>query len=72
MMNRGKRLGEKIRVGAEGALEFMEFEFDDSRDCREVEVIMSRVVGDIPGSVEGGAKDLGLETLDALDIDWLG
>ena len=30
----------------------VEFGFDDFRDCRDVEVIVCRVVGDIPGSVE--------------------
>ena len=48
----------------EGAVEFG---FDDFRDCRDVEVIVGRVVGDIPGSV-----DFGLETLDVLDVGWLG
>ena len=41
MMNRGKGLGENIRVGEEGALEFR---FDDFRDCRDVEAIVCRVV----------------------------
>ena len=33
---------------------------------------MGRVAGDIQGSVEDGAKDFGLETLDALDVGRLG
>ena len=44
---------------------------DDFRDCRVVEVIVCCVVRDIPGSVEDGEKDFGLETLDALDVGWL-
>ena len=44
------------------AVEFFEFRFYDVRDCRDVEVIVCRVVGDIPGSVEDGTKDSGLET----------
>ena len=43
-------------------MEFLELGFDDFRDCRDIEVIVCRVVGDIPGSVENGAKDFGLET----------
>ena len=46
--------------------EFSEFGFDDFRDNRDVEVILGRVVGDIPGSIEKGTKDLGLETLDTI------
>ena len=33
---------------------------------------MGRVVGHTPGSVEDGAKDFGLKTLDVLDVGWLG
>ena len=33
-MNRGKGLGEKIKVGGEGAVEFLEFLLDDLRDGR--------------------------------------
>ena len=40
-----------IMVGREGDVEFG---FDDFRDCRDVEVIVGYVVGDIPGSVEDG------------------
>ena len=65
MMNRGKGLGAKIREGGAGVVEF---EFDDFRDFRYVEVIVYHVVGFIPGSVEDGTKDLKLETLDALDV----
>ena len=57
-------MGEKISGGAGGTVEFSEFGFGDFRD---VEVIVFRVVGDIPGSVE----DFGLETLDALEVGWL-
>ena len=39
MMNRGMRLGDKIMVGGEGGVEFLEFGFDDFRDCWDVEVI---------------------------------
>ena len=53
-------------------MEFLEFEFYDFRDCRDGEVIVCRVVGDIPESVEDGTKDFGFETLDALDVGWLG
>ena len=72
MINRGKKLGKRIRLGGEGAMEFLEFGFDDFRDCRDFEVIVSRVGGDIPGSVEDGTSDFGLDTLDALDVGWLG
>ena len=47
------------------------FGVDDLRDCKDVEVIVGRVVRDIPGSVEDGEKGFGLKNLDALDIDWL-
>ena len=57
-------MGEKIRVG-KGAVEFG---FDDFTDCRDVEIIVCSVVRDVPGSVEDGAKDFGLETLDVLDV----
>ena len=46
-------------------MEFFEIVFDDFRDFRDVEVIVGRVVGDVPGSVEDGTKDFGLETLGA-------
>jgi hypothetical protein len=50
-------------VGGEGAVEFG---FDDLRDCRDIKVILGGMVGDIPR----GIKDS--ETLDALDVGWLG
>ena len=53
-------------MGGEGAVEFG---FDDFRDCGDVKVIVCRVFGDVPGSVEDGKKDIRLETLDALDVD---
>ena len=40
-------------------MEFFEFGFDDFRDCRDGEVIMGRVAGDLRGSVEVGTKDFG-------------
>ena len=49
-------------MGGEGAVEFG---FDD---CKDVEVIVCRVVGDLPGSVADGTKDFGLKTLHALDV----
>ena len=49
-------------------MECLEFGFNDFRHCREVKVIVCSVVGDVPGSVVCGAKDFGLETLDALDV----
>ena len=51
-------------VGREGAVEFLKYGFHGLRDCRDVEVIVDRVVGDIPGSVKDGTKGFGLETLD--------
>ena len=50
-------------MGREGAVEYLEFGFDDFRNCWDV---VGRVVGDIPGSVEDGTKDFGLATLDGL------
>ena len=52
MMNREKGLDEGIRV-AERLLWNLDFM---TRDCRDVEVFVCRVVGDRPGSVEDGAK----------------
>ena len=46
--------------------------FWDLSDCRHAEVTMGRVVGDMPESVEDGTKDFGWETLDAMDVGWLG
>ena len=63
MMDRGYGLGKRIRVGGEGAVDF-----EDFRDCRGVEVIMGCVVGNIPGSFEGGMKDVGFEALDVLHV----
>ena len=68
-MARGRGLGKRIR---EGAAEFLEFGFDDFRDCRDLEVIVDRAVGNIQGSVEDGTKDFGLETLDAIEVGWFG
>jgi hypothetical protein len=53
-------------------MEFLEFGFDDLRDCRDIKVIVGGMVGDIPRSIEDSAEDFGLETLDALDVGWLG
>ena len=64
MMNRGKGLGEKIRRN------FWNLDLMTSETVGMV--IVCRVVGYIPGSVEEGAKDFGLETLDAFDVGWLG
>ena len=58
MMNREKGLGERIRVGGEGAVEFFEFGFDDFRDGWDVEVIECRVVGDMSGSIGGWYEGL--------------
>ena len=55
-------------MGGEGAVEFWEFGFGDFRFCRNVEVIVCPVVRELPGSVEDGTKDFGLETLDPLDV----
>ena len=68
MMDRGKGLGEKFRVGGESAVEFLEFGCDDYRVCRDVEVIVCRVVGEIPGSVEDGTKGFGFKNMDSLAI----
>ena len=57
-MNGGKGLREWIRVGGEGAVEFSEFGFGNFKGCRNVEVIVCRLVGDIPGSVVDGKKEL--------------
>ena len=43
-------------MGGEGAVEFLEFEFDDFRDLRAIEVIVRCVVGDVPESVEDGTN----------------
>ena len=61
-MGRRKRFRKRIGAGGEGAVEFSEFGFDDFRDGRDV---------DIPGSIEDGTMDFGLETLDALEYNWL-
>ena len=34
----------------------------------DVEVMVGRVVGDVPGYVKDGTKDFELETLDAWDV----
>ena len=54
-------MGKTIRVEREGEVEFSEFGFDVLRDCREVEGIVARVDGDIPGSVEDGVKVFGFK-----------
>ena len=51
MTIRGKELGEKIRVGREGAVEFLEFELEDFWNCRDVEIIVCFVVEDIQESL---------------------
>ena len=67
-MNRRKGCGERIREGGLGAVEFG---FNDFKDWRDVEVIVCRLVGNMPGSVEDGTKDFRLETLDVLDVSWV-
>ena len=49
-------------MGREGAVEFMEFGFDDLRDYKNFKVIVGGMVGYIPRIIEDSAKDLGLET----------
>ena len=41
---------------------------DVFKNCKDIEVFVCRVVGDIPGSIEDGEKDFELETLDSLDV----
>jgi hypothetical protein len=53
-------------------MEFMEFGCDDLRDCRDIKVIVGGMIGGIPRSIGDSAGDFGLETLDALDVGWLG
>jgi hypothetical protein len=53
-------------------MEFLEFGFDDLRDSRDIKVIVGGMIGDIPRGIEDSAEDFGLETLDALDVGWLG
>ena len=73
MMDKGTELCKRIRIRREGPVEVLELGFYDSRNSnRDVDVIVDRVGGDITGSVEDGTKDLGVETLDALKVDWLG
>jgi hypothetical protein len=55
-------------VGGEGAVELG---FNGFRDSGDIKVIVSSLVGDIPRSIEESAEDFGLETLDALNADWL-
>jgi hypothetical protein len=57
-------------VVGERAIEFLEFGFDDLRDCRDIKVIVGGMIEDIPRSIEESAEDFGLETLDALDVGW--
>ena len=71
MIDRGKGSGKRIRVGGEGTVEFLELGFDVFGDCRDFKVIVGGVIGDVPGSVKGRAKDFGLETLDAFDVSLL-
>ena len=40
-------------------MEFLEFGFSDFRKWMDIEDSVFCVIGDIPGSVEGGTKDLG-------------
>ena len=47
-----------MRVGGEGAVEFMEFGFDDLRDSKDFKVIVGGIVEDIPRSNEDSAEDL--------------
>jgi hypothetical protein len=42
-------------------VEFSEFGFDDLRDCRDIKVIVSGMVGDIPRGNEDSAEDFRLE-----------
>ena len=46
-------------------MEFLQFESDDFRDCRDIKAIVGYVVGDIPGSFKDGMKYF---LLDALDV----
>ena len=59
MVDRGKGLGKRIRVGREGAVEFLELGFDEFGGCRDFKVLVCIVVGDIPGSVKDSTKDFG-------------
>jgi hypothetical protein len=59
-------------VRGEGAEEFAEFGFGDLCDCRDIKVIVCGMVGDVPRGIEDSAEDFGLETLDALDVGWVG
>ena len=45
-------------MGGEGAVEFLEFSFDDRRHCKDFKV--GGIVGDIPRSNEDSAEDFGL------------
>lgn len=49
-------------------MKFKKLFFDDFFYGRDIKVVMSGEIGDIPRSVKDGAKDFGLETLDALDV----
>ena len=62
MMDRGKGLGNIIRVAEEGTMEFSELGFHVFGDCWDFKSIVGGVIGYIPGSVKDGAKDFGLET----------
>ena len=69
MMDKGKGLDKRIRVGDE-AVSFLEFEFDDFRHPRDVEVIVDRVVGYINGSVEAWYKFYCMGNSEF--VEWLG
>ena len=60
MMGRAKGMSKRIRVSGEG------FGFDGFRNFWDVDVIVGCVAGDVPGSVEDGTKDFGLEKFDML------
>jgi hypothetical protein len=55
-----------------GAVEVLEFGFDDLRDWRDIKVIVEGIFGDIPMGIEDSAEDFRLETLDPLDVGRLG
>jgi hypothetical protein len=59
-------------VGGKGAVEFLEFGFDDLRDCRDMKDIVGGMVGDLPRGIEDSAEDFRLETLDALGVGRFG
>ena len=68
MIERGKGLGKRFRVGGKGNVEFLELGLDDFGHCRDFKAIVGGMIGYIPGSVKDSAKDFGLETLHAFDV----